>query len=287
MMRTLLTTCAARIALGLGLGLVLCLAHRANAAGPEAATTATTPTTSATPMSAAQIVSRNVAARGGLAAWRNISTLTFSGQMDAGGKQNVELPYVMRLKRGHKSRLEIRFQEQTAVQVFDGKQGWKLRPFLNRGEVEAFTADEVRAAAAWDELDGPLIDHTAKGIKVDFVGSEAVDGRATYKLRLVSPGGEQRHLWVDAGTFLEVKIEGPPRRFDGRLRKVVVLYRDFLAEGAVTIPRTFETVLEGVKPGRKLQITKVLVNEPMAEHLFARPELAMVQAPLALAGGGK
>ena len=34
----------------------------------------------------------------------------------------------------------------TAVQVFDGQQGWKLRPFLGRREVEAFTPAELAQA---------------------------------------------------------------------------------------------------------------------------------------------
>jgi len=38
-------------------------------------------------LSAAQIVERNVAARGGLQAWRAVQTMSYSGKMDAGGKQ--------------------------------------------------------------------------------------------------------------------------------------------------------------------------------------------------------
>src|SRR5262249_13842623 len=117
-------------------------------------------------LTAAQIVDRNVAARGGLAAWHAVDTLAMSGQMDAGGKPNVDLPYVMKMKRGHKSRLEITFREQTAVQVYDGNQGWKVRPFLNRNEVEPYTAAEAKAAAEFEELDGPLIDFAKKGTKV-------------------------------------------------------------------------------------------------------------------------
>jgi hypothetical protein len=81
-------------------------------------------------MSAAQIVDRNVAARGGLAAWRAVNTLTMSGELDAGGGEGDEATV-----RGHheapphKVRFELRFQDQTAVQVYDGTQGWKVRPF--------------------------------------------------------------------------------------------------------------------------------------------------------------
>ena len=114
-------------------------------------------------LSAAQIAEKNVAARGGLEAWRAVNTLTMSGEMDAGGKQDTKLPFVFSLKRPHKSRLEIRFQNQTAVQTYDGTQGWKLRPFLGRNDADPFMADEAKSAAAADELDGPLVDYARKG----------------------------------------------------------------------------------------------------------------------------
>src|SRR5712675_2006250 len=38
-----------------------------------------------TALSAAEIVDKNIAARGGLVAWRGVQTLSWSGKMDAGG----------------------------------------------------------------------------------------------------------------------------------------------------------------------------------------------------------
>ena len=52
--------------------------------------------------------------------------------MDAGGKTETKLPFVFTMQRPNKSRLELRFEDQTAVQTFDGTQGWKYRPFLGR-----------------------------------------------------------------------------------------------------------------------------------------------------------
>src|SRR5712692_6350117 len=120
-------------------------------------------------LSAAAIVEKNVAARGGLQAWRAVHTLSFAGKMGAGGNRRaalpvpapdrksgrlvlptrpvneVQLPFVMEVARPRKMRFELVFNGQTAVQVFDGANGWKLRPFLNRRVVEPYTADEIRS----------------------------------------------------------------------------------------------------------------------------------------------
>lgn len=228
-------------------------------------------------LTAAQVVDKNVAARGGLAAWRAVDTMTMTGQMDAGGTPEVRLPFEMSLKRPHKSRLEIHVKEQTAVQVYDGQNGWKLRPFLNRNDVEAFTPDEARSAADEAELDGPLIDYARKGTRVELAGIDAIEGHKAYRLHLTKSDGRQLNLWIDATTFLDVKIDGEPRRLDNRVHKVAVFYRDFKTVNGLRVPMTLETVVEGVRTSRKISFQNVAVNPPLAEALFTRPEPAVVR----------
>lgn len=229
-------------------------------------------------LTAEQVVSRNVAARGGLKAWRAVSTLTLSGRMQAGGKENPELPFVMKMKRPHKSRLEIRFEDQTALQVYNGTQGWKLRPFLGRDDVEPYTTAEARESEAWQELDGPLVDYAKKGTKVSLLGTEAIEGHNTYKLKLILKNGEQRRVWIDAGNFLERKIDGEPRKMDGKMRSVSIYYRDFKSEHGLVMPHVFETFIEGGQQSHKLFIDQVGVNQPLDETLFIKPDPALVRA---------
>lgn len=229
-------------------------------------------------LSAAQIVDRNVAARGGLDAWRAVNTLTLSGQMEAGGKTNAELPFVMKMKRPRMSRLEIRFQGQSAEQVYNGSQGWKLRPFLGRDEIEPFAPEEAKAAEDWQELDGPLVDYASKGTKVELQGMEKVEGHDSYKLLLTLKDGTQQHVWIDASTFLERKIDGEPRKLDGRMRNVAIYYRDYKTDNGLTMPHTFETIVEGGKQNHQMHIDHVSINQPMEDTLFAKPQLVASNA---------
>lgn len=226
-------------------------------------------------LSAVQIVNKNVAARGGLKAWRAVHTLTLSGRLEAGGKKNTNLPFVMKMERPRMSRLEISFQNKTAVQVYDGEHGWKVRPYLGREEIEPFTPAEAKAAEAWAELDGPLFEYDRKGSKLALLGMESVDGHKTYKLKLTMKNGEERHVWVDAASFLERKIDGDPRKMDGKLRNVAVYYRDYKTVNGLTMPHVLETIDEGGKQSHKLYIEQVKVNKPLENKLFAKPQLAL------------
>ena len=243
-------------------------------------------------MTAEQIVEKNVAARGGLQAWRAVQTLYMSGKMDAGGNETqtrpaqgvrtggvqlpkrpaeqVQLPFRLELKRVRKSRLELDFSGTTAVQVYDGTNGWKLRPYLNRHEVETYTPDELKAAALQSDVDGYLIDHIAKGTKVELEGTDKVEGKDAYRLKLTFKDGQTLHLWVDANTFLECKIEGTPRRLDGKYHPVETYYRDFRTVSGLMIPYVMETKVQGVKQTEKIEIENVAVNPRVEDSRFAK-----------------
>jgi len=227
--------------------------------------------------SAAQIADRNVKARGGLKAWRAVRALKMSGELDAGGKTDAKLPFALFLKRPHRSRLELTFAGKNAVQVYDGAQGWKLRPFLNRDDVEPFKPDELESAASAAELDGPLVDYASKGTRIELVGTEKVEGKKTYRLKLTLKNGKQRFLWVDASTFLDTKISGDPRKLDGRPHQVAIYSRDYRTVDGLKIPFVQETVVEGVKQSHKMVIKTVTVNPPLQDALFAKPTAAMAR----------
>jgi hypothetical protein len=242
-------------------------------------------------LSAAAIVERNITARGGQGAWHAVQTLSWTGKMEAGGNNErylkapgmpappvnpnpaaqVQLPFALEMKRGHKMRLDLQFNGQTALQVYDGAQGWKVRPFLNRRQVEPYTAEEIRIASNEPDIDGLLIDSAGRGTKIDVDGLEQLDGKPAYKLKLTLKDGHVLHDWVDAQSFLEVQIEGTPRRLDGRLHPVTIHLRDYRNVGGVQIPHLIETTVRGVERTEKIVIEKATVNPHLDDSRFARP----------------
>lgn len=263
--------------------------------------------TSVTGITAEQIIERNINARGGAAAWHKINSISMTGKLDA-GRQRVDggrivtsaapksradkkaelrkvamkmgeepsdkiirLPFQMELKRPLKSRIEVPFQGDKAVQVYDGSQGWKLRPYLGRREVEPFNPLEAKIAAQQQELDGPLINYAAKGTKVALLGAEQVNGHKTYKLKLTLKNGDVRNLWVDAQSYLDVKIDGVPRKLDGKPHQVATYFNDYRKVDGVQIPFELATNIEGVKGSEKINIEHVVVNPKLDDTRFTKP----------------
>lgn len=253
---------------------------------------------------AAQVVEKNIAARGGPAAWKAINTIAFVGKIDAGrthpepvgtvdnppdsrsmrrlrektmqGKTPEEagtviaLPYRMELKRPRKVRVELDFQGQTAVQLYDGSEGWKLRSYLGRTLFEPFTSDELKIAATQQDMEGLLINADKKGSKIALEGMDSVVGQRAFRLKVTLRDGGVRHVWVDAKSFLEVKVDGQ-REVGGRLRSMSTLLRDYRRIDGVMMPFVMETTADSLKTSEKIVIEKVTINTDLPDSRFVKP----------------
>jgi hypothetical protein len=257
-------------------------------------------------LTAAQVVERHIAARGGMQAWHGVQSMAWNGKMEVGyadsvarsqryvsnamahkgkmermalldaekkaqSEKQVELPFLMEMKRPQKERVEIEFAGKTAVQVYDGKEGWMKRPYLNRDDWEPFSQEQTKSQAGTAGMDGPLLDHAAKGTKVALEGIEAVEGHDAYKLKLTMKDGDVKHVWIDAQSFLDVKVEGAPRLMDGRMRSVWVYQRDFRSVQGLKVPYVLETAVEGYRDTHKMSIEKVGLNPVLDDALFVKP----------------
>jgi hypothetical protein len=80
-----------------------------------------------------------------------------------------------------------------------------------------------------------------------------------------------QHVWIDAQSFLDVKIEGIPRRMDGKMHKVWISQRDFRLVQGVMIPFVVETAVEGYRETHKMLIEKVTLNQKLDDAVFGKP----------------
>ncbi|RKP46321.1 hypothetical protein [Trinickia fusca] len=223
-------------------------------------------------LSVDQIVEKNVAARGGLDAWRKVQTMIWSGHVDSANAPAPDLPFVLAMKRPNKTRFEVTVFNQRSVRVFDGKEGWKLGPNgMGSATPRPYTMDEVTSARDEQVIDGLLIDHEAKGIGVTLEGADQVGGRDAYRLAAKLPSGVTRHVWVDAQTFLDVKVDRQVRTPLGQTVVVEVSYSDFRSVEGLQIPLEIESGAVASEKKDKLTIDKVSLNPSLDDGLFTKP----------------
>jgi hypothetical protein len=223
---------------------------------------------------AAEVIDRNVAARGGLDTWRKVDTIVWLGHLEHGGRETQRIPFVMTLKRPNLTRFELKEQFNQFTRIFDGAHGWKLRPGADgRPETKAFSPEEVKFARTEFVVDGPLIDYQAKGVTADLDGIDTVDGRKAYRLSLKLPSGGERKVWIDTKTNLDIRYDRPATNPLKPGAPVSVYYRNYADADGVQIARSIETGVDagGAVAGDKLVIDRVLVNPKLDDGTFAPP----------------
>src|ERR1700742_2608603 len=141
-------------------------------------------------MTADDLVAKNVAAKGGLDKLHAIQTLRLSGRLLV-QNDTLELGYVTVLKQPASIRYEASLQGLTQVQAYDGSQAWQINPFQGRKDPEKLSADDAKGLGE-DAADftGVLVDYQTKKYKLDYLGTEDIDGTDAHKLRVTRPNGD-------------------------------------------------------------------------------------------------
>ena len=230
--------------------------------------------TEATGPSAADIIAKNAAARGGSDAWRTTQTMVWAGHTESTNAPERKLPFLLELKRPGRMRFEIVAGAGKMVRIYDGTNGWKLRPDSSGiPEMQPYTADELAFARTSQIIDGPLMSFAAQGAQLTFAGTDTLDGRKVYVLHAALPSGDGGRVWVDAETFLELRLDREVQLSAGRSATATIVYRDYHSFERLKIPTVIET---GQGPGRpvdKLIIEKVALNPGIDDETFAKPQI--------------
>jgi hypothetical protein len=228
---------------------------------------------------AAEVIDRNIAARGGLERWRKVETMVWLGHLERSARDAQRIPFVMQLKRPDLTRFELKEQFTQFTRIFDGSRGWKIRPASDgRPETKPFSPEEVSFARSEFVIDGPLLDYQAKDVTADLDGIDTVDGRKTYRLSLKLPSGAERKIWIDAKTNLEIRYDRPATNPLKPGAPVSTYYRNYSAVDGLQIAHSIETGAAGGSGPEaldKLVIDRVLVNPKLDDGAFAPPTVPL------------
>src|SRR6184192_1181894 len=219
-----------------------------------------------------ELVAKNVAAKGGADAIRALQSVRFTGKMLVNEGQ-IQLAYVESKKRPAEVRSEVTLQGMTAIQAYDGEQGWKVSPFQGRKDPEKMSADDTKSLLEEAEIDGPLVDWEAKGSTVEYLGPEDVDGTLAHKLKVVRKNGDVSYVYLDPDYFLEIRIL-TQRIEQGAQVEVETDLGDYEKIAGVFFPFAIETASKGSSDKQKIILEKAEANVPIDAAEFKFPPAA-------------
>jgi hypothetical protein len=215
------------------------------------------------------LVAKKVAAKCGADALRAIQSVRFTGKLLVNGGQ-IQLGYVETKKRPGEVRGEVTMQGMTAIEAYDGKEGWKVSPFQGRKDPERMSADDTKSLMEDAEIDGPLVDWKSKGSTVEYLGTEDVDGTQAHKLKVVRKNGDVTFVYLDPDAFLEIR-KITQRVEQGAQVEVETDVGDYEKIGGVFLPFSIESGRKGDPDKQKIIIDKAEGNIPVDDAVFRFP----------------
>lgn len=218
-----------------------------------------------------ELVAKNIEAHGGLARIKALKSLRTAGKLKTGSVNfSMEMTYTEFVQRGGFYRSETSLQGLTAIEAYDGKDGWQVQPFQGRKDAEKVSADEAKSFAQQADFEGPLVDFAHKGHKVEYLGTEDVDGTEAHKLKVTLKDGDVEYRYLDPDHFLEIRIIHQSK-VRGAERELEIDLGNYEQVAGVYVPFSLEMGRKGGAKNMKVIVESAEANVPMDESLFHFP----------------
>ena len=228
-----------------------------------------------------EIVARNLQARGGVEKLKGMTSAKITGDVDQRG---MKIHITTWAKRPNYMRREMDATPPPpspgrasipgttgpikAVVASDGAHVWMINPMMGGGAQE-ITGPQADMAKADADFDSPLLDYKAKGTTIQLVGTEPIQGKPAYHLKLTKKTGLVQHYYLDVETALEVRTASDVEQ-DGNKATMTTDLSNYQTIDGLTMPFVMKQALNGT-PVAEITISKWEINIPVDDDLFKMP----------------
>jgi outer membrane lipoprotein-sorting protein len=228
-----------------------------------------------------EVIAKNLQARGGVEKLKAMTSAKTTGDVEQRGNK---IHVVTWAKRPNLMRRELdrtpppptpgrvtlpgTTGPQKAVMAFDGSTVWVINPMMGEGP-QAITGPQADVAKGDAEFDSVLLDYKAQGHRVELMGTQPINGKPAYHLKITRKNGFVQDYYLDVETGLEVRI-GTTVEQDGVRTEVATDLSDYRTIDGLTVPFTMRQSVNGTTVS-EVTIAKWEVNVPIDDELFKMP----------------
>jgi len=215
-----------------------------------------------------ELVSKNLAAHGGVEKLKALHSLRMTGRMQQG---SFAVQVAMDSMAPDLVRQTFTMMGMTGIEAYDGTIGWRVSPFGGRKDPEMLGEDDLRGLQDDADFYGHLVDYRQKGNTVEYLGHDTVDGDDAYRLKVTLKNGDIIYYFLDPETFLEIRTE-TNQLIHGSVRESFTEMGSYKLVNGVYFPFMLETG-NPRSPGDASTITidKIEANVPMDASEFKMP----------------
>ncbi len=221
-------------------------------------------------LTAADIVTRHIAARGGERALRALTSLRFDGGNYREPGVEGDGRAVMMLKRPYYKVVGHPLRNPDFLEGYDGAAWeWFGDPGITLRTVGAASG----AIRHFADVEGPFLDYANKGSSVELVGEATIEGRRAHQLRLTMMDGYATDFFIDSRSFQIVasRHTAPIHAF-GEAVTSENRFEDLRSVAGVLFPfRGREVELGTGRELNAMQWGRIEANEELPDAWFSPP----------------
>lgn len=206
-----------------------------------------------------EILKKHADAIGGLENWSKIKTMRMDMVMKM---QGMEIPIVATQVNCIAMRTDITVMGMTGYSIITKTNGWNFMPFNGQTKPEPMTEDILKSSEDELCLVDKLFRYKETGDKLEFLGTDDVDGTECLKLKLTDATGKENTYFLDTETSLLLK------------KTVKVMVNGQMMENSASMGN-YQKLDEGVviamtthSAQGDIEIKKVTVNPVVDESIF-------------------
>ena len=226
------------------------------------------------PKSAAEVVARYVAARGGAERWARLQALELSGRYSAFSRT---APFTERHQRstdGDRFRLDFESLGGPVTWARDGEGLWWTFPLIGVETPRRLLDDPGKAYSAQLHRRAEMVPLLlqARDLKVSLGGIEEVGGRRAVVLEVEIPGGGNETWYLDPESWLEIAVDSTVHDFSqmGEPMTQRTFLADFRAVDGLMIPH--RVAVEFGARLEEIEVDSIRVNPQLDDALFKMPK---------------
>lgn len=209
-----------------------------------------------------EIISKHITAMGGKDKLGQVKSIYTESSMEVMGNAVSQKEYLLEGK-GYKS--EAEFNGTNIVNCINDKGGWSINPMMGAADAQPMPDAVWKAGKTQIYFSGGLVDHAAKGYKVELAGKDG----ANYKIKLTGDGAET-YYHIDPSTYYVVKSVTKSEMM-GQSVEVTTTYSDYKkTDFGIAVPYAKNIDMGMFQLAQKLN--KVEVNKEIDPKIFEIPK---------------
>jgi hypothetical protein len=209
-----------------------------------------------------EILKKHADAIGGLENWAKIKTMKMDMVMKM---QGMEIPIVATQVNCSAMRTDITVMGMSGYSIITKTNGWNFMPFQGQTKPEPMTEDILKSSQDELCLIDKLLRYKETGDKLEYLGTDDVDGTECLKLKLTDATGKESTYFLDSESNLLIK-KTVKVMVNGQVVENSASMGNYQKQdGGIIVAMSMKT------GGGEMEVKKITINPEVDENIFKLP----------------